>query len=214
MKFMHMRKQPFVAFALTLCLTLLLSMATTFAAGKQDVRIVVLPLRVADGVQLEDGVQTELDASFAKAIDVAAGDKRSLIAYVDPAESADVYKEILNRTEGNDDPAIVLKPLALVEEADLVLQPEVLAYQQKDYLTLNQARTKSLMYTASVAAIRLTGYDRAKDKIFTRTETRTYDYEQSNIGLASYLARKCMDKALKDAAFPQRVAAAAQAIEK
>ena len=108
----------------------------------------------------------------------------------------------------------MLKPLAIVVDADLVLQPELLAWQQKDYLALNQARTQSLMYTASVAAIRVTGYDRKRNKIFTRTETRTYDYEQSNIGEASYLARKCMDKALKDAELSVRIREAAQDIHK
>ena len=208
-----MKKKNFIVSSI-LFLVLLFSMMTASAEGKQDVRIAVLPLQMADGVQLGDGVRDKLDTAFQRSVDAAAGSQRSFVTYVPKDESMDVYREILNRVEGNDDPAIVLKPLAIVVDADLVLQPELLAWQQKDYLALNQARTQSLMYTASVAAIRVTGYDRKRNKIFTRTETRTYDYEQSNIGEASYLARKCMDKALKDAELSVRIREAAQEIHK
>lgn len=213
MIFRRKRSKRNLLFVLALCLSCLFSMAAASAAGKQDVRIAVLPLRLAENLELAPGAYEELDAAFRRSVDEAVKKQRSLIAYVPQDESREVYEAIVNRVEGNDDPMVVLEPLAYVLEADIVLQPELIIYQQKDYLTLNQSRTESKMYTASVAGICLIGYDAAEQKLFTKTETRLYDYEQANVGQASYLARKCMDQALKDTKIKERVAEAAQHIQ-
>ena len=211
---MHLMMKRMLILLTVLCLTLLASMATTLAAGKQDIRIAVLPLRVAENVELAPGAYKKLEEAFQKSVDEVVKNHRSFIAYIPKDESRDLCREIINRLEGNDDPALIVEPFAIVMEADLVLQPELLIYQQKDYLTLNQARTESKMYTASVAGVRLIGYDLAEKKAFSKTATLVYDYEQANVGEASYLARKCMDKTLKDAGVKERVAKAAESIQK
>ena len=182
---------------------LLIASATVSAANTTTVRIALLPLQAENSVQLSNASSAALETQFRQTLQTFA--PNSTIQYVPTTECQTAYRETVNELNGASDLNSVLQPLAKKLHADIVLQPTVTAYQQRDYMHLNAMRTKSAMYTQSNIAITLIGYDSQQNEIFHAQAVKNYDNEQSSSGDIHNLAKDCLQAIFQQAMLSKRI---------
>lgn len=184
---------------------LLLSIATASAKVQPTVRVAQLPIELGGNFPITQKNVDKLNVDFHKSLEFASDGHRESVEFITLKESQDALRAVVKELNGNSDPEAVLIPLANKLNADIVIMPELVDFQQHDYMNLDPSRSTSLMYTYSYTAFRIVGYDRTKNEMFHKCASKTYDYEQSSIGTADSLTKDCMDTVLQQIDFVQRV---------
>lgn len=186
-----------------LCMLLLaLSAGVASAAEKMPFRIARVPIIVTSAMMPTDEVLTGLERQIDRATHVPLNGTLGAVEYLDETECGRIYADILDGHYGKILRREAAEKLAELMDADLVIIPQLMGYEEYVRPSWHWDRREILH---SYAQVRIAGYDRAEGKPFSESVVRTYDDEYSLRGQVERLASDAMTMVLDEARVHDRV---------
>ena len=175
---------------------ILLTLLTSVAAAKTPVRIARLPIIFKSTVPDFD-TRAELEMKIARAAHIPLNKTLKVAEFLPTKDSTKALDEIWQNMRSENKKARLqdaMKPLAEKLDADIVICPILLSYNQYvDNLT-GFGET----YMRSYARAELIVYDRRNDNLIDKKAAQMYNDVISTTGSADYLAKICFDKVIDD----------------
>lgn len=169
---------------------------TATAQAANPVRIARLPIIFKSTIPDYD-TRTELEMKITRAAHIPLNKTLQVAEYLPTKESTQALDNIWQQMRSGDKHARIqdaMKPLAEKLNADLIICPILLNYEQyADTLTISGET-----YLHSYAKAELIIYDRRTDNLIDKKTSRIYQDVTSKIGTADYLAKICFDKVIDD----------------
>lgn len=166
--------------------------APAAAQTKQAQRHIVLLLPLLTS-SVPDSVAEDMKSRIAKDFHVPLNETLQAVTYADPAEMRRAAAIIYN---GKGALADRILEAAGETEADYIVGLVVTAYDERSYINWKDERVLH-----SYVALRLVGYDKARDLVVDIPASRSYNGEYTRSGTARILALFELDRALDKAAF-------------
>ena len=175
---------------------ILLTLLTSVAAAKTPVRIARLPIIFKSTVPDFD-TRAELEMKIARAAHIPLNKTLKVAEFLPTKDSTKALDDIWQNLRSENKKARLqdaMKPLAEKLDADIVICPILLSYNQYvDNLT-GFGET----YIRSYARAELIVYDRRNDNLIDKKAAQMYNDVISTTGSADYLAKICFDKVIDD----------------
>lgn len=175
---------------------------TTEATARTPFRIARVPIIVTSAMTPTDEVLTGLERQIDRATHVPLNGTLGAVEYLDETECGRIYTDIVDGRYGKILRREAPAKLAELMDADLVIIPQLMGYEEYVRPSWHWDRREILH---SYAQVRIEGYDRAEGKPFSESVVRTYDDEYSLRGQVERLASDAMTMVLDEARVHERV---------
>ena len=170
---------------------LALILFATTAQAAQPVRIARLPIIFLGSVP-DSETCAALETKIQRAIHIPLNGTLKLADYLPPNDSAQALNDIWNQNKKNK-LAEAIKPLANQLDADIVVCPVLIDYNQRE-MSLFCDETIIDTYVRAELIV----FDRRTDILTDKKASRMYHDVYTMSGTASYLAKECFDKIIAD----------------
>lgn len=176
------------------CVSVMILFAAT-AQAAQPVRIARLPI-IFQGSVPDNQTCAALETKIQRAIHIPLNGTLQLAEYLPPNDSAQALNDIWNELRAQNKKnklADAIRPLATQLDADIVVCPVLLSYNQREMIF---GWNETII--DSYARAELIIYDRRTDILTDKRASRMYHDVHTMSGTASYLAKECFDKIIAD----------------
>ncbi|SHK40636.1 hypothetical protein SAMN05216582_103157 [Selenomonas ruminantium] len=165
-------------------------------------RVAQFPLQMQGRMQPAPHVQDKLERLIDRSLHIPFNDSLQVLSFIPEGECFAAWDKVC--AAGGDKVRIkdLMRPLAQELKADLVVMPVLAGYEQYQSMSWHHWGRYILH---SYASVRIVGYDRVADEVFSKTVSRRYDDEISLQGDVDNLAYEAMDGALRQARIHDRV---------
>lgn len=185
-----------------LLLFVLLLAGTVEAGSRIPLRVAQYPLLIQSRMFPSQAVQDDLGRLIDRSLHVPLNGTLQAVDYISERECLAALEEVKAEAKGKIKLKDLMRPLAEKLQADLVVVPVLTGYEQ--YQTMSWHRWGRYIIH-SYAAVEIIGFDRSKDEVFRKGDSRQFNDEYSTQGDVSLLAHEVMDEALRRAKVHERV---------
>ena len=185
-----------------LLLFVLLLAGTVEAGSRIPLRVAQYPLLIQSRMFPSQAVQDDLGRLIDRSLHVPLNGTLQAVDYIPERECLAALEEVKAEAKGKIKLKDLMRPLAEKLQADLVVVPVLTGYEQ--YQTMSWHRWGRYIIH-SYAAVEIIGFDRSKDEVFRKGDSRQFNDEYSTQGDVSLLAHEVMDEALRRAKVHERV---------
>lgn len=190
---------------LLMMLSIFLVPAAEAADGNSLARIARIPIILQTSYIPDRETMASLETKLDRALHIPLNKTLQVAEYIPEAECAAALESVLaemERTGKRVKLKDAMKPLADKLQADIVVCPALVRYDQYSHMSFNWNHGTIIHSTAS---IELSGYERATDQVFHKSFGKSYHDEYSSWGTADALANECMDHVIDETGLRCRV---------
>lgn len=195
-----MKKLTVIGCLLALLCLLLGTLAE--AAERTPLRVAQYPLRIQSRMMPSQAVQDDLGRLVDRSLHVPLNGTLQAVEYIPECECMAALEAVQEEQGSRAKLKDIMRPLAEKLQADLIVVPVLTGYEQ--YQTMSWHRWGRYIIH-SYAAVEITGFDRSKDEVFRKGDSRQFNDEYSTQGDVSLLAHEVMEEALRRAKVHERV---------
>lgn len=185
-----------------LLMVFLLLMGTVEAGNRIPLRVAQYPLLIQSRMMPPQAVQDDLDRLVDRSLHVPLNGTLQAVDYISESECMAALEDVQAEQGRRVKLKEIMRPLAEKLQADLIVVPVLTGYEQ--YQTMSWHRWGRYIIH-SYAAVEIIGFDKSKDEVFSKGDSRQFNDEYSTQGDVSLLAHEVMDEALRRAKVHERV---------
>lgn len=168
----------------------------------KPLRVAQFPLQLQGRMMPAHFVQEKLGKMVDRSLHVPLNGTLEIVQFIPEKECLLVLEAVKEEAAPKTSMKDLMRPVAEELKADLVVMPILDGYEQ--YQTMSW-HLWGRHISHSYASVRVLGYDRKKDEVFSKTATRQFNDEYSSQGDVSVLAYEAMEEALRRAEIHERV---------
>lgn len=172
------------------------------AAERAPMRVAQYPLLIQSRMMPSQAVQEDLGRLVDRSLHVPLNGTLQAVEYIPERECMAALEAVQAEQGSRAKLKDIMRPLAEKLQADLIVVPVLTGYEQ--YQTMSWHRWGRYIIH-SYAAVEITGFDRSKDEVFRKGDSRQFNDEYSTQGDVSLLAHEVMEEALRRAKVHERV---------